>query len=126
MAEWKDKTNYYFADLKSNPLIKQELSGLDFRIDNLHYDINVAGVFSIKKRKLITPTGSKEVYKITIENFLLDAQFLGLYAENGIIYIFPVIRSKGLLFSKINKKILVDSKKNKSTFTLDPESSSLV
>ena len=122
MAEWKDKTNYDFNDLKLNPLIKQDLNGLDLVIDNMKYDINVSGVFSIKKRKLITPTGSKDVYKITIEKFLLDVQFLGLYAEGGITYIFPVIRSKGLLFSKINKKIFVDSKKSRITFIVDPES----
>jgi hypothetical protein len=122
MVEWKDKANHYFVDLKSSPLIKQDLNGLDLVIDNMKYDINVSGVFSIKKRKLITPSGSKDVYKITIEKFLLDVQFLGSYSENGITYIFPVIRSKGLLFSKINRKIFVDSKKSKITFIVDPES----
>ena len=124
MVEWKDKTNYYFLDLKSNLLVKQELTGLDLYIDERQYEIGIHGIYSLKKRKLITPAGSKEVYKITIESFLLDAQFLGMYTENQITYIFPVIRSKGLLFSKINKKILVDTKRNKISFTIDPESDS--
>ena len=125
MIEWKDKTNYYYSDLKTTPLVKQELSGLDLCIGDSQYDINVSGVFSIKKRKLITPSGSKDIYRVTIEKFFLDVQFLGLYTENEITYIFPVIRSKGLLFSKITKKIFVDSKRNKITFILDPESSTL-
>jgi len=121
MVEWKDKTNYYFLDLKSNLLVKQELTGLDLYINEQQYEIGIHGIYSLKKRKLITPAGSKEVYKITIESFSLDAQFLGIYTENQITYIFPVIRSKGLLFSKINKKILVDTKRNKISFTIDPE-----
>ena len=121
MVEWKDKTNYYFLDLRSNLLVKQELTGLDLYIDERQYEIGIHGIYSLKKRKLITPAGSKEVYKITIESFLFDAQCLGMYTENQITYIFPVIRSKGLLFSKINKKILVDTKRNKISFTIDPE-----
>lgn len=118
---WREKGRDATQALEKNSLYKKRLSGIEIYINSQVYDIDLVANFSIKKRKVISPSSVKESYKIIIENIAENISYLCINSpllNTNYYYISPAIKSSGILFSK-SKKIYIDKKKNKAEFTID-------
>jgi len=111
---WKE----FGSSFKKEVLYKKRLAGIEILLENKIYEISISGVYSIKKRRLISQDQIKQVYKITIEDLREDISFLGVQAGPDKTFLFPIIRSKGILSEKI-KKIYVNRRKQKVEFLID-------
>lgn len=111
---WKE----FGSSLKKETLYKKRLIGIEILLENKLYEISISGIYSIKKRRLISQDQIKQVYKITIEDLREDISFLGIQTVSNKTFLFPIIRSKGILSEKI-KKIYVDRKKQRVEFLID-------
>ena len=118
---WREKGADATQILDKSSLYKRRLSGIELYINNQVYDIDLIANFSIKKRKVISPSSVKESYKIIIENISENISYLSVTSpvlNKSYYYISPAIKSSGSLFSK-GKKIYIDNRKNKAEFTID-------
>ena len=120
--EWKAKNETSYNSLAKVPLVNRFLFGVNFSINEINYTIDLVGTFSVRKRKVVSLGENKEIYKITIEDLSPEITYLGVVdpGVDGPSYlIYPLIKSSGLLFSKINKKIIVNKNKQKIEFLVD-------
>jgi hypothetical protein len=118
---WREKGTLEFLQSDNNPLYRQTLNGIELVIDNTTYDIDVNGTFSLKKRKVISPSCIKENYKLTISNIFPETTYLGINRatlNGGYFYICPFIRSGGILFNK-SQKIYIDKRHNRAEICFD-------
>lgn len=116
---WRDKTSDGFINTDKVSLYKTRLFGCELIVGNITIDIPINGVFSVKKRKLISPFEQKDVYKITIDEVASEIIYIGLAETSTHLFVYPIIKSSGVLFGRINKKILADRKKNRIEFSVD-------
>jgi hypothetical protein len=120
--EWKGKNETSYNSLARVPLVNRFLFGVNFSINEINYSIDLVGTYSIRKRKVVSLGENKEIYKITIEDLSPDITYLGVVDSSldGTGYlIYPLIKSSGLLFSKISKKIIVNKNRQKIEFLVD-------
>ena len=111
---WKESGSSF----KKEVLYKKRLFGIEILLENKIYEIPISGVYSIKKRRLVSQGQIRQVYKITIEDIREDISFLGVQVGPDKTCLFPIIKSKGILSEKI-KKIFVDRKRQKVEFLVD-------
>ena len=117
--EWREKGNHSYKSYKNGQVNKTWLSGLVLLINNKEFIIEIPGSYTVRKRKLISPFSSRFSYKILIEDFFIDSKYLGVFEGILDTKINPVIQTKGQIFNPDFKKILVDRKKQKITFSID-------
>jgi hypothetical protein len=107
-------------DANKEFIYKKEMFGIVCYVENKRIEILVPGIFTVKKRKVLSVDSAKNIYKITIEELRDDFSYLGVSEVlKNITNIYPIVRSQGVLFGKISKKILVNKKRNKVEFTID-------
>jgi hypothetical protein len=116
---WRDKSSDEFINTDKASLYQVRLFGCELIIGNITIDIPINGVYSVKKRKLISPYEQKDVYKITIDDLTNEIIYVGLAETATHLFVYPIIKSSGVLFGRINKKILADRKKNRIEFSVD-------
>lgn len=115
-----ERGKHLLGDASKEFVIKKEMTGLVCLIEETTIEIIVSGNFTIKRRKVFSLDKSKCIYKITIENLREEISYLGVVEVNkNLINICPIVRSQGMLFGKINKKIPVNKRKNKVEFIID-------
>lgn len=118
---WREKGALEFLEFETNALYKKSLNGIELVINNKTYDIDVNGIFSLKKRKVISPSCIRENYKLTITNIFPETSYLGISKATlnaGYFYICPFIKSGGILFNK-SQKIYIEKKHNKAEICFD-------
>ena len=102
-------------------LYKENLYGIELHLDNVTYDIDICGKFSLKKRRVISPSSIKEKYKLIIENVDSIAVYFAVTSaplNSEYFYIYPVVKAGGLLFKQA-KKIHINKKFNRVEINFD-------
>lgn len=116
---WRDKISDEFINIDKASLYKLRLFGCELILGNITIDIPINGKYSVKKRKLISPYGQKDVYKIIIDDVADEVIYIGIAETATHVFVYPIVKSNGVLFGRINKKILADRKKNRIEFSVD-------
>ena len=115
---WRERPDEAYTKYVKSQLFMAELTGLELLFEERSVVISLKGTYSIKKRKIISPNGVRECYKIQIKNFYSEAPYLAISESKDITQVYPVVQTKGILF-KASKKILIDRKKDRIIFSID-------
>jgi hypothetical protein len=118
---WKVKNESSYVQLSKSPIVDKFSYGMDFIIGNATYSIDLTGIFSVRKRKVVSLGENKEIYRITVKDINFGVGYVGVVEEdNSKKYtVYPLIKSFGFLFQKINKKLIVNKNKQKIEFSID-------
>ena len=119
---WQERGSMEEFSIDNKPIYKHRASGLVLYVGEKRVSINVSGIFSLKRRKIIKPEKQTSIYKITIEDLMINSSFLGVEEIFGKevreTIIFPAIKSLNGLSGKKIKKLLVNTRKNKIEFSI--------
>jgi hypothetical protein len=116
---WKDKATDNFTKFKNGQIKSVWLDGLELKFEDCEYNIDLRGIYSVRKRKIINQGVVRDSYKICIEDYYSENKYIGINEIKNVIYVYPIVQSKGVLFNQINKKLLINKKKNRIDFTVD-------
>ena len=118
---WKVKNESSYLQLSKSPIVDKFSYGMDFIIGNATYSIDLTGIFSVRKRKVVSLGENKEIYRITVKDINFGVGYVGVVEEdnNKKYTVYPLIKSFGFLFQKINKKLIVNKNKQKIEFSID-------
>ncbi|NDB81544.1 MAG: hypothetical protein EB127_02160 [Alphaproteobacteria bacterium] len=117
--EWRENQDEPFVSIANCPLYYKKLNKLELRINNKIIEILVPGKFSLKKRKVVLHGILRNSYKVSISEIPDSITFLGISNDPFFIKVYPLIKTSGLLFTNVSKKILVNKRQSKVDLLLD-------
>ena len=122
---WQEKGNNNIWLIEKTPVCNLRTPGVTLSCPNKNIVIDLSGIYSIRKRRIIRDNSYEIVYKVTIEEILTTSKFVGIEEiesrETKVDLIFPIIKTINSLSGKRQRRLLVSERRKAIEFSVNSQ-----
>lgn len=122
---WQEKGNNNIWSIEKAPVFNLRSAGITLSFPNKNIVIDLSGIYSIRKRRIIRDNSYEIVYKVTVEEILTTSKFIGIEElesrETKVDLIFPIIKTINSLSGKRQRRLLVSERRKAIEFSVNSQ-----